>query len=126
MRIALAMAVLPGCSYLFGTAPPANPATAVECDSYALPVVDGVVATGLGVASVAALASHSNNTCNPNDNNQDFCVSGNLGPVLGVALLVPTIVYLVSAYHGASVVGACRDVSAKQVRAAKPWNPDER
>jgi len=124
--VALVSYGLAGCSFAFvNTAPPAAPPDAECTESAIAPIMDGVVAAGFGVASVAAFVSHSS-SCNPNDNNSDFCVSGNFGGLVGVALAVPTVLYAISAIHGASSVGECRRLhSRRPATPPKPWNPDE-
>ena len=116
MQPAVALLVLAGCSYAFVTGPQASAPAQVDCtESYALPVVDdGVIAAAFGAASIAAFASHSTNNCNPNDSNQDFCVSGNVDPLLGALLIVPTVLYVLSAHHGASEISDCHDARTKQ------------
>jgi hypothetical protein len=130
MRIALALFSLSACSFaLVSSPPPGPPAGTFDCtSSYALPIVDGVAAAAFGAATIIAFATPENpNKCNPNDTNQDFCLSGNFGPLVGALLIVPTVLYAIAAYHGFSAVSDCRDARALQPPPRpKPWNPDER
>jgi hypothetical protein len=125
---------LGGCSVVFVDGPPKYAEPNVDCtESRAAPIADAVLAAGFGVASIAAFASHSTSSCNPNDNNQDFCVSGSSGAIAGTVLLLPTAIFALSAIHGASATGDCRDLHAQRVPTlpgapapTKPWNPDAR
>lgn len=130
----LALVALVGCSYAFVTAPTPGVPQAECTESYAAPVVDGVLATSFAVGAVAAFASKPTNTCNPNDNNQDFCYSGNFGRLGGALLLIPTAIFVISAYHGASAVGECSELHSPSTTPLtappapaprKPWNPDQ-
>jgi hypothetical protein len=130
----LVLVGLVGCSYAFVSAPTPGVPQAECTESYAAPVIDGVLATGFGIAAVAAFAITPTNTCNPNDHNQDFCSSATLGPLAGALLLVPTAIFVISAHHGGSTVGECREqhsqtstlTAAPTPAPRKPWNPDEK
>ena len=104
-----------GCSLVLMSKVPHeySPRYEPNCSGCALPVVDGVVALGVGTFSVWALAaglgSDGSEPCGEGDG---FCFDMDLrGPAIamGLVMLIPTILYSISAIVGANHAGKCYD-----------------
>jgi hypothetical protein len=112
MRIPAMLEMLGACSFVFVSGPPDHAGPKDECtESRIAPIADTVIAVGAAGGGIALLAS--NTPCNhPDPNNNIDCLGSGLGDGIGKAigalLLVPALVYAVSALHGYSATGSCR------------------
>ena len=107
---ALILLVLGGCSFIFVAAPPRNATPDADCtESRIAPGVDTVVALGLGAIAIASLAASKpscTGDCLPSE------VGQGVATAVGGAMIVPAIIYGVSAFGGFDKTGACRDLHA--------------
>lgn len=112
MRIASLLILLGACSFAFVTGPSDHASPKDDCtESRIAPIADTAIAVGAAAGGIALLAS--NTPCNhPDPNNNVDCLGSGLGgafaKALGAVLLVPALVYAISAVRGYSATSNCR------------------
>ena len=102
MRVAMAALLVTGCSF-FATSGPKAPEVPDDCnDSYWAPVTDAMLTVVLGAASVSLIGG-----------------DGFLEDPMGKLLMVPAVLYGLSAVVGFPTVSECSDAHARARKAER-------